>query len=74
MKTRAKFKCVSVEKPEGDNGVNATFEAVTGRSEENDSFFRWTPSGQLTLACVNDHGFVEGKEYYLDIILVEETG
>ena len=68
MNTRCKFKCTRVEKM-GTEGTDqhAKFEAVISGSEENESFFRWTPSGQLSLGTVREGQFEEGKEYYLDI-------
>lgn len=72
MSVRAKFKCYLVE----DNGESKTIklEAVVNGSPENEAFFRWTPSGQLTLSCVNpkaNEQFVEGGYYYLDISKAE---
>jgi len=64
---RAKFKCDSKEKS-GD-GFQLHFSAVTTGSVENDSFFKWTPSGQLSMGTINETAAAEfevGKEYYLD--------
>lgn len=69
MSVRCKFKCVSIERTE--NGCsNLTFRAVTSGSEENKQFFKWTPSGELKVATVNNEAaaqFEPGKDYYLDI-------
>lgn len=63
---RAKFKCV--EKTEQVDSNSFKFNVVTEGSEENKEFFKWTPSGQLSLGCTNKAvDFVVGKEYYLDI-------
>lgn len=70
MPTRAKFQCISQRKYKGWGGVDFLYEyellAVTGKSEENDSFFASTPSGSLKIAVVRDNVFEPGKEYYLD--------
>ena len=73
MKTRCKFKCTHVEAQgsESDPQQYARFEAVVSGSPENESFFRWTPSGQLSLGVVRGGQFEVGKEYYLDITPAE---
>lgn len=55
---RAKFKVTNVEAI-GDSFQNVTLQAVTdapfdanGNSEDN-SFARWTPSGQITMSITN---------------------
>ncbi len=74
MQTRCKFKCTNVEKTGGEGtDQNARFEAVMSGSEENESFFRWTPSGQLSLGTVRGGQFEVGKEYYLDIVPCDEA-
>jgi hypothetical protein len=43
---------------------------VTSGSPENDQFFRYTPSGALTLGTINQAAFdqfVAGAEYYVDV-------
>lgn len=67
MSVRAKFKVV--DKHDGENGSQIRMEAVTSGSAENDSFFKWTPSGQLSMGTINAEAakqFEVGKEYYLD--------
>jgi hypothetical protein len=70
---RAKFKCESVSPTINDSEeglANIKLSAVIDGSEENKEFFRWTPSGQLILSCVNPNvnkQFEVGKEYYIDI-------
>lgn len=70
---RAKFKVTSKSPPygEGDRkSVDIGMDVVTSGSAENDSFFRWTPSGQLKLSTVNEAAAAQlelGEEYYLDI-------
>ena len=64
---RTKFICSSVE----DFGEQKQdhLSAVTGGSEENDSFNKFTPAGQFAIS-INKEGamdyFKPGKEYYLD--------
>ena len=69
MNVRCKFKCIKVEVngTETDPNYSAQLEAVTDGSEENKSFFRWTPAGSLRLSVCRESQFVEGKEYFLDI-------
>lgn len=70
QKTRCKFFC-SVVKDNGDETKSITLDAVYNGSEENKEFFKYTPSGQLQFGCANAAAtemFVEGKEYYIDII------
>ena len=67
QKVRAKFYCVSVEDAV-EGSKNITLNAVTSGSEENKSFFKYTPTGQITFNCVNDEAsalFEPGKEYYV---------
>lgn len=72
MSVRAKFKCVSVEdsNPTVSEGCkNIRLDAVIEGSDENKEFFRWTPSGQISIGCVNEAAnkqFEIGKEYYVD--------
>lgn len=65
---RCKFVCH--RKDSNEEGANIALRAVTDGSTENESFFRYTPGGELTLYTVNlaaaEH-FQVGKEYYLDI-------
>jgi hypothetical protein len=68
MSVRAKFR-VTEKSPQGDNGVSITLEAVTNGNEENKSFFKWTPSGQIRMGVVNPAAadqFEVGKECYVD--------
>lgn len=50
--------------------IRVWFDAVTNNSEENKSWSKWTPSGQLTMHITNPacyDKFVPGSEYYLTI-------
>jgi hypothetical protein len=43
------------------------FSAVFDGSPENKAFFKYTPSGTLTVSTVTNDQFVVGAEYYLDL-------
>lgn len=65
--TRAKFKVVETLKREDGNEV--TLHPVTCGSPENESFFRWTPYGEIKIGTINEEAskqFEVGKEYYVD--------
>jgi hypothetical protein len=82
---RAKFVCIEkgeVGHQPGNTTAKIVFQAVSGNSEENKSFWKWTPSGRIELSVVNTEAaekFEVGKEYYVDFInpddykLVEAT-
>lgn len=60
----------------GDENKNAkiVLSPVTGGSEENKKFFKWTPSGRIELGVVNAEAaalFEPGKEYYIDFTPAE---
>lgn len=40
---------------------------VTGGSEENKKFFKYTPGGKLVLTVLNEPYFQPGQEYYVTI-------
>ena len=65
---RCKFKLDS--KTESQSGHSLSFTAVTGGSDDNKAFFKWTPSGKLDVSIVNPEiaeQVTVGAEYYLDI-------
>lgn len=71
---RAKFKINSKE--ETIDGVTIKAWPVTNGSEENQEFFRWTPSGKIELGTVNKavaDQFQIGKEYYVDFTPADES-
>jgi hypothetical protein len=75
MKVRAKFKVDSVtrQKGWGDNPIlySVTLSPVVGDSEENKKFYAATPSGQLTINCVQEvvgKAFDVNAEFYIDLI------
>ena len=64
---RAKFKCV--DKSGSENDTQIKLEAVTSGSEENKTFFKYTPSDQISMGTINKEAaaqFEVGKEYYID--------
>lgn len=72
MSTRAKF--VVDSRTEVQSGYKVTLRAVTGTSQENASFFKYTPSGLLEMGLVQAETaeqFVPGKEFYLDFVEAE---
>jgi hypothetical protein len=51
------------------NGTSVKFTPVTTGSIENQSFFKYTPYGEIKLGIVNDSvtdKLVVGREYYVD--------
>lgn len=68
MSVRAKFRVRTVTHDAEGTAHIALF-AVTGGTEENESFFAYTPSGDITLGTVNPAAaeqFHEGEEFYVD--------
>lgn len=72
----AKFKCEKSEPNIGDQ-TDVTFSAVTDGCEENKSFSRWTPAGNLTMCISNETPaskfFQPGEEYYLTFSKTKEV-
>lgn len=69
---RAKFYCHSVTHEVGSSHVHLN--PVTGPSEENKSFYQWTPGGSIALNIVKKgvaEKFEPGKEYYVDFTPAE---
>lgn len=77
MSVRAKF-WVQSNKKEGESeneGCTIILHPVVGNSEDNKSFYKWTPAGYITLTTINPEAakqFIEGKEYYVDFSLAGE--
>ena len=71
MTVRAKFYVSEVKQSRYMNDIMTTIRlsAVTGNSEENKEFFRWSPTGTIDLGTVNP-AVVEqmhiGDEFYVD--------
>jgi hypothetical protein len=66
---RCKFKVTSKTLREGGNTDINLFPVSSG-SEENKTFWKYTPSGQFNFSCVNEEAVKQlevGKEYYIDI-------
>lgn len=67
MSVRAKFKCHSILVHEA--GRTVKFGAVVNDSDENKSWSKWTPSGDLTMSITNPDAYEQfevGKCYFLD--------
>jgi hypothetical protein len=75
MKTRCKFRCLSVKKTPGYDSeakkdapnYESEFMAVQANSPENKIFFSSTPVGSLKVSLVRQDFFEPGKDYYIDI-------
>lgn len=79
MSVKAKFKCTKVEPYSNDGGKTTdgkiiNMSAVIGynadgsRIDENESWSKYTPSGNLSISITNPEAFEqfqEGKDYYL---------
>lgn len=69
--TRAKFRCDAVASNKTTAGVthNITLRPVTNGSDENKSFYQYTPAGSIELTVVTQgvaDMFEPGKEYFVD--------
>ena len=70
MTVRAKFFCQSIQKAEDDSYRTINMSPVTADTEENKSWSKYTPGGQLQLVVSNPAAFgqfEQGKEYFIDI-------
>jgi len=69
MITRCKFTCI--EKKERTGGCwDVAFYPVTSGSDENRSFYKYTPAGRLEFSTINKASadmFIVGTDYYIDI-------
>ena len=79
-KVLAKFVCQTVVPAQHDTdevkGQTITLTPVTTGSAENESFYKWTPGGQITLSTVNPAAaeqFVPGEEYYVTLQKASEV-
>lgn len=66
---RCKFRLTEITRT-AHNGASLKFHPVTSGSDENKSFFKYTPSGELCFTTVNENVLERvklGAEYYLDI-------
>ncbi|MEX6691271.1 hypothetical protein QTN47_27425 [Danxiaibacter flavus] len=70
MSVKAKFKCDGIKIDELNEGNKyVTLSVVTHGSEENKSFAKYTPAGQVAINISRETSaydyFKEGSEYYL---------
>ena len=68
MAVRAKFKVTTVT-PNGEDGGTVWLNPVVNGSEENESFYRYTPGGNIVLSTINQKAleqFEVGDEFYVD--------
>lgn len=71
MNVRAKFKVVEKhdQLQDGKTVGSVKLRPVYTGSPENDSFFKWTPAGEINLSIVNEAAFLAlrlEEEYYVD--------
>lgn len=74
MATRAKFVVTNKEDTIA-SGSTVKLSAVTSGSAENEDFYKYTPSGQITLSTINEKAaseFKVGSFYYVDFTEVPE--
>ena len=74
MSVIAKFKVLDKISKE-DNGEEIRMSPVIGGSPENDSFFKWTPYGEINIGLVNPDAskqFEVGQEYYVKFEKVQK--
>ena len=63
---KAKFKVESVTRREGNGSVE--LRAVTGGSKENETFWKYTPAGEIRMGIDNEAAFRQfepGMEFYV---------
>ncbi|WP_404653372.1 hypothetical protein [Raoultella terrigena] len=74
MTVRAKFQCNSINKSPDNSTAVVNMMAVTTGSAENETWSKYTPSGQLQMVISNPAAaeqFEQGKEYFIDIAPAE---
>ena len=71
---RAKFNVAEIAKYGNGNG-KVVLNAVTGGTKENESFWRYTPSGKIEIWIDNPEAFkaFEFGEYYVDFTKAENN-
>ena len=82
MAVRAKFYVSEVKASKNNYGgkdgevlTTIKLQPVSGTSEENKQFFRWTPAGSIDLGTVNPavvEQFHIGDEFYIDFTPASE--
>lgn len=73
MSVRAKFLCTDITKGDDGSGPVKLLPVTTG-SAENETFYKYTPSGRIEMSTVNAAAlsqFEAGKEYYVDFTPAE---
>ncbi len=73
MAIRAKFQCQEVAKTTDVTRVKLT--PVTGNTDDNKSWSKWTPAGQIDMLITNPDAadaFVPGEEYFVDFKSVKQ--
>lgn len=68
MSVRAKFNVSNISN-DISQGISITLKPVTGGSEENKGFYKYTPYGEIKLNTLNEAAakyFELGEEYYID--------
>jgi hypothetical protein len=73
MSVRAKFVCDEVTKTRYGS-ARVSLYPVSNGSEENEQFWKYTPSGKIELSIENPSAaerFEPGKEYYVDFTPAE---
>jgi hypothetical protein len=74
MSVRAKFKVHAIDKTTNPGGTQVFLSPVTSGSKENDSFYHYTPWGQLNMYIKNtiaEEFFQPGMEVYIDFSKVD---
>lgn len=78
MSVRCKMKVEGIEAAaygdEGQKGGTVRLHPVINGSPENESFYKYTPSGSLILSTINQSAFDQfklGQEFYVDLIPVD---
>ncbi|HDH1557710.1 TPA: hypothetical protein PIU59_002999 [Klebsiella quasipneumoniae subsp. similipneumoniae] len=74
MSVRAKFQCNSINKSLDNTSAVVNLMAITTGSAENETWSKYTPSGQLQMVISNPAAFEQfelGKEYFIDIVLAD---
>ena len=73
--TRAKFNVAEITRYGNAGGGKVVLKAVTCCSEENKTFWRYTPSGSIEIWIDNPEAFklFEFGEYYVDFTKAENN-
>ena len=69
--TRAKFNVAEITTYGNAGGVKVTLFPVIGNSDENKSFWKYTPSGKIEMHITNPDVEFQLGEYYVDFTKVD---